>query len=280
MILAIHYSATYSYAAPVSLSVHDVRVFPRLDGRVRLRSQAFGCEPAAIRFRRDAFDNIVANCFFPEPVAELPFVLALEVEVCELNPFDFLLEERAVSLPIGYSASEQRFLRPFLEAAGSDLLPPGLVAGLGRPTVEMLVGATGWIHERIRYERREEGPPLPVAETLARGRGSCRDVSMLLLEALRRSGIAARLAAGFVWEGDAAEHERRAESAMHAWVEAYLPGAGWIGLDPTNGVLCDHHFVTVAVGLTPADIAAVNGTYFHHEAVPGRLTTSIRVTKR
>lgn len=281
MILAIDYAATYSYAVPVSLSVHDVRVFPRPDGRFRPRARAFACGPAAaIRFRRDAFDNTLANCFLPDRVAELPITLALEVEVEEHDPFDFLLEDRGLALPLRYRGSEPAVLRPFLQVDATAALPAALCGRAGGSTLETIVGMNAWIHDAVAYERRDEGPPLPVAETLACRRGSCRDMAAVLLTALRRSGVAARLAAGFVWEGDVPAGARRAESAMHAWVEAYLPGAGWTGLDPTNGVLCDHHFVTVAVGLEPADIAPVTGTYFHHEPVASRLSTSVTVTKR
>jgi transglutaminase-like putative cysteine protease len=281
MLLAIDYAATYSYAEAVSLSVHDVRVFPRLDGRVRIQRQDFACSPAAaIRFRRDAFDNVVASCFFPTDVTELPITLELEVDVSEQNPFDFLLDDGALALPINYRASDKEILRPFLQPDFPAGLPAALAPATGRPTIETLVAMTAWIHQCITYERRDEGPPLPVGETLAGRRGCCRDMAVLLLAALRRAGVAARLAAGFVWEGGRVGSELRADGAMHAWVEAYLPGAGWTGFDPTNGVLCDHHFVPVAVGLAHADIAPVIGTYFSFQPVSSRLTTSVSVTKR
>jgi transglutaminase-like putative cysteine protease len=281
MILAIDYAAVYSYAAPVSLSVHDVRIFPRPDSRLRVRRQEFACPAAGgVRFRRDAYDNLVANCFFPDPVTELAATLALEVEIPAQNPFDFLLEDRAITLPIGYTASERTVLAPFLAIDARQPLPEPLVPTNARPTVDTLVAANHWLHEAIAYERREEGDPLPIAETLSRGRGSCRDVAVILLEALRQNGVAARLAAGFVWEGDLPVGERRAETAMHAWVEAYLPGAGWTGLDPTNGVFCDHHFLPVAVGLTPAEIAPVVGTYFQNDSVASTLATRLTVTRR
>lgn len=104
-------------------------------------------------------------------------------------------------------------------------------------------------------------------------------MAVLLAEALRHNGIAARLVSGFLWEGDADEKDRRAASAMHAWVDAYLPGAGWVGFDPTHGVLCDHCFVATAVGTRPDDIAPVSGSYFSDIPVRSRLTTAIEVTR-
>ena len=109
--------------------------------------------------------------------------------------------------------------------------------------------------------------------------GSCRDFGPFFADILRRNGVAARLASGFVWEGDKALEERRAESALHAWVEAFLPGAGWIGLDPTNGVFCDHHFVTTAVGLNHADISPVAGTYYGKKPIASSLSAQLQVQK-
>lgn len=281
MILAIDYAAIFSYAEPVSLSRHDVRVFPRSEAGQRVLRQEFSCGTSAdVRFRRDAFDNLIASCFFPEAIDALSLRLALEVEVAERNPFDFLLDERAVSLPIRHTATEEALLAPYRGAEQLVPLPGPLCAGHGRPTLDTILAMNRWIHESIDYERRDEGPPLPIEQTLATRRGCCRDVSVLLVAVLRRHGVAARLAAGFVWEGDAAPDARRAESAMHAWVEAYLPGAGWTGLDPTNGVLCDHHFLPVAVGLGPDDIAPLSGSFFHAKTVSSRLLTSLSVTKR
>ena len=103
--------------------------------------------------------------------------------------------------------------------------------------------------DHLAYERREEGVAREPAETIALGRGACRDFAVLLAVLLRQMGVAARLASGYMVE--TGERERRAEGALHAWTEAYLPGAGWIGLDPTNGILCDHHHILAAVGLEP-----------------------------
>jgi transglutaminase-like putative cysteine protease len=91
--------------------------------------------------------------------------------------------------------------------------------------------------------------------------------------------VAARLVSGFVWEGDKPESEKRASSAMHLWVEACLPGAGWIGMDPTNGVLTDHHFVATAVGRRHDDVAPISGVYYSNTPFASSLATSISVEK-
>lgn len=281
MILEIDYSATYAYEKPVSLSPHLARVLPRTDLFVKVEKRHFESHPTAdVQFRRDLFDNLVASCFFPEVVSELPVRLSLVLEVAERNPFHFLLESRALQVPCAYTEAERTLLGPLLAPSDPSLaLPFPLAPGAARPTVETLVTMNTWLHENIGYERREEGAAFPPSETLRRGSGACRDTALLFAEVLRRNGVAARLASGFVWEGDRDPSERRAESAMHAWLEAYLPGAGWIGLDPTNGVFCDHHFVTTAVGWTPDDVSPVAGTYFGRASIASTLTTSLEIRK-
>ena len=280
MKLSLRYTANYSYDEPASLSPHLARIFPRTDLFVKISHTAFSThESADVQWRRDLCDNLIAYCFFPDPVQELPFALELDLDVQERNPFHFLLDSRGLKIPCDYSPDEQQILAAFLKADGGVDLPAPLAPAGPRPTVESLVTLTLWIHENLAYERRDEGDPFSPQETLRRASGSCRDFGVLLAEALRANGVAARLASGFVWEGDRPAEDRRAESAMHAWVEAYLPGAGWIGLDPTNGVLCDHHFVTTAVGLRHADIAPIAGTYYGKKTIASKLTTTLEITK-
>jgi transglutaminase-like putative cysteine protease len=142
----------------------------------------------------------------------------------------------------------------------------------------LLVDLNQTIHREIAYERREEGEARPSHETLALRRGACRDFAVLLVGELRALGIASRLASGFLCEFDA--EEKRAEGALHAWTEAYLPGAGWIGLDPTNGVFCAEHHILTAVGLTPQDIAPIAGNYFHAESLPSQMQASLSIHEK
>ncbi len=280
MKLAIRYQATYAYEESASLSPHLARIFPRTDLFVKISRSEFSTHPTAdVQWRRDLFDNLIAYCFFPEPVRDLPFSMELDLDVRERNPFHFLLDSGGLNVPCDYTPEERAILAAFLEPACLLDLPAPLAPDGPRPSVQTLTTLCLWIHENLTYERREEGDPFAPEETLRRGSGSCRDFGVLLAEVLRSNGVAARLASGFVWEGDKAEEDRRAESAMHAWVEAYLPGAGWIGLDPTNGVLCDHHFVTTAVGRSHADVSPVAGTYFGKKTIASELTTKLNITR-
>lgn len=280
MKLRIRYNALYTYDGPASLSPHLVRIFPRMDLFVSVETTRFTTHPSGdVQWRRDLFDNLIACCFFPQTVESLPFELALDLEVRERNPFHFLLDSRALQMPCDYSQEEREILSAFLDPGPSLALPAPLAPRAPRPTVETLVCFIRWFHENLEYERREAGDPQTPEVTLQRGKGSCRDFVALFARSLRRNGMAVRLASGFVWEGDKAEEDRHAESALHAWVEAYLPGAGWVGLDPTNGVFCDHHFVTTAVGLNHWDISPITGTYFANDALPSTMTTSLDVRK-
>jgi transglutaminase-like putative cysteine protease len=274
----IQYRAQFAYAEPVSLSPHVLRIFPKSDQYLRVLHTDF-MPPAGVdcQFRRDLYDNHVACLFFPHLTERVEIVLTSVVETPERNPFHFLLESRGLQIPFQYDELERRILAPYLECEGTASLPGELHPREEVPTVEALVTFNQWMHQEIAYERREEGDPFPPEETLARRRASCRDFSVLMLEVLRRNGVAARLASGYLWEGDSAGEERVAEGAMHAWVEAYLPGPGWVPMDPTNGVFCDHHAITTAVGLTHAQIAPLSGCYYGKRIIASTLETFLRV---
>jgi transglutaminase-like putative cysteine protease len=141
--------------------------------------------------------------------------------------------------------------------------------------VETLVDLNKRLHECIGYERREQGVALSPVETLRRKRGACRDVAVLAAEMLRQMGLAARLTSGYLRESDSAT--KRAEGSLHAWTEVFLPGAGWVGLDATNGVFCNHNFIGAAVGLVPADITPISGAFYHPERIPVQMTSKLEL---
>lgn len=156
-------------------------------------------------------------------------------------------------------------------------LPDELRLRSGTPTIETLVSWNQWCHEKIRYERRDEGDAKNAVQTLGDRSGACRDTAVLFAAILRANGLPARMVSGFLAEGEAEEGATVAENAMHAWVEVWLPGAGWIGLDPTNGVLCDHHSIVTAVGIHHRQISPVAGTYFADHAVGSQLSSKVSV---
>ncbi|HWB58972.1 MAG TPA: transglutaminase family protein [Chthoniobacteraceae bacterium] len=279
MRIKVSYRADYHYESTVSFSPHTFRLFPKPDRFVNVRGVKFKTNAAAdVQYRRDMFDNEIAVCFYPEKGRDLKSTLTMDLELRVKNPFHFLLESHALDFPFKYLPREQDALLPFLKprsAKPSAMLPfwkpePG-------PLVSALVGLNDAIHKSIRYERRDEGVAREPAETLALGAGACRDFSVLLAETLRANGIAARLASGYLCEFGT--KEKRAEGALHAWVEAYLPGAGWVGFDPTNGTLCNHYHITAAVGLVPDDITPVSGSYYNKTRVASTMDASLKLTR-
>ncbi len=280
MKLGLRYQTTYRYEEPVGFSPHHVRLFPRSDRFSRVRRLDFAAAPkGTVRYSRDVFENTVASCFFPERSKELEFRLAINLDLDEKDPFHFILESGAVELPFEYDPAISPLLEPYRARRTKDrLIVPGWeppTIRKRRDTVKALVALNKTLHECIGYERREEGAAMSPAETLRRGRGACRDVTVLLAEILRQMGLAARLTSGYLRESDA--ESRRAEGSLHAWTEVFLPGAGWIGLDATNGVFCNHNFIGAAVGLTPADITPISGIYFHKKRIPAQMTSRLQL---
>lgn len=279
MKLVISYRAEYCYERRVSLSPHTVRLFPRDALQARVLKLDFSTNPGgSVHWRHDLFDNVVAQCFYPREDNRLVYRLNAEIAAEERNPFGFLLDSRALQWPAEYTPREREVLAAFT-ATEKTGFPSALRPISGGETVNALVTMNQWIHSNIAYERRDEGAAHAPAETLRLGRGACRDTAVLLAAALRVQGLAARLVSGFLWESVNDPAGRKADSALHAWTEVFLPGAGWVGLDPSNGVLADHHYLAAAVGIVPSDIAPVAGLYFGREAIPGALETGLSITR-
>jgi transglutaminase-like putative cysteine protease len=276
--VGVRYKTAWRYAAPLQLSTHEIRLFPRGDVFTRILRLKFQTnDKATVRFGRDVFDNCVATCLYPEPAAEFRCELEFDLELTRKSPFDFSLTNDALALPFAYARSLRKVLAPFQEAR---LTKPLEIhcwtrpqTNAPQPTVATLVALNERLHECIGYERREEGPPRLPEETLRLGQGGCRDVALLLTAALRQCGLAARLTSGFLREADA--DSRRAEGSLHTWAEVYLPGAGWVGMDATNGIFCNHNCIAAAVGIEPADVTPIDGNFSQPPAA--HVTSSLKL---
>ena len=284
--IRIDHHTCYEYERAVSLSPHLARVFPRTEpGRLVQRLHFQTHESADIQYRRDLFDNNFARCYYPDPVADLHFDYSVEIELHEQNAFHFLLDFDAAEYPFQYQPLVAARLAAYLakpadEEAGVALLPLAFwtVPPAGTSTVTMLVGLVEAMHQNVKYEVREEGAARPAAETLRLGSGSCRDTAVLLADVLRELGLAARLASGYLCEFTAEATHRRAEGSMHLWTEVFLPGAGWVGLDGTNGIFCNQNFITTAVGLSTPEVTPISGRYFADERVESKMTATLELT--
>ncbi len=287
--IRIDHRTHYEYERPVSLSPHLARVFPRTEpGRLVQKIQFRTHESADIQYRRDLYDNCYARCYYPDPVADLRFDYSVEMELHETNAFHFLLDFDAAEYPFRYQPDLAAKLAPSLTPRGKDAaiavggkllpLPFWTMPPAGTSTVTLLVSLIEALHGQIAYEVREEGVARSPEETLKLGTGACRDTAVLLAAILREMGLAARLVSGYLCEFGAEARQRRAEGAMHLWTEVYLPGAGWTGLDATNGIFCNHNFIATAVGLTTAEVTPISGRYFSQDVVPAKMTAKLELT--
>jgi len=276
MKVQILYRSRYAYAEPVTFSQHLFRLFPRAEQHVHVLASSFRTNAnAVVHYQRDLFDNDIASCFYPDRSTILQASFDLDLEVEEKDAFGFLVASHALKLPFEYEPAEMRILGPYLKNARPIDLPFWKAPGHAQDTVDTLMDLNEAIHTNLAYERREEGEAHTPEQLLELGEGACRDFAELHAEVLRGLGVAARLASGYLCEFGGGD--KVAEGALHAWTEAYIPGAGWIGMDSTNGTFCDHHHLTTAVGIEPEDISPVHGDYYSDQHIPSDMEASLQI---
>lgn len=290
MRIAVDHRTEYRYAEPVGFGEHSLYLRPRESQTLRVRSFSLDCEPEGkVRWVRDCFNNVVAVVTFGLARSSLlSFHCQMGFDVAEENPFDFILESRASQFPFSYDEREKSALQPYLETEEAerwrvlDWVRNRLGDATGdRETIAFLTDLNQAINEGIAYERRDDEGVRTANETLSIGRGSCRDLAELFVATSRQLGLAARFVSGYVYEPPPPEGTHgfnRAAGSMHAWAEVYLPGAGWKGFDPTNGILTDHRFLPSAVANRPRWVNPIQGRYLHAGAVDSQMTVELRVT--
>lgn len=262
----------YRYDRPVFLEPHRIRLTPRGDAAQRLLSHRLDIHPrpAGSAGLTDLYGNTVLSVWFEAPVSELIIEAACEVETLRTNPFDFLPDATRAGLPVPLGDAEAAVL------GGPCLAPPsgawgrarelaaGLVA-LGAVTPgDFLWALTAWFGDHVRPLTRHEPGLWDPDTVLARGEGACRDLAVCALAACRSVGIPARFVSGYQ-EGD----PDREDGDLHAWIEAWLPGGGWRGYDPTHGLAVADRHVTLAAAPDPAGAAPVAGSFRGTGAVAG-----------
>ncbi len=299
--VALHHVTRYTFDRPVSVSPHEVRLRPAAHCRTPIESYSLTVQPEKhfMNWQQDPYGNWLARLVFPEKTTELCITADLVAEMTVINPFDFFIESYAESFPFAYTADNQRELTAYLDAApaGPRLqawLDSARAEFLSRPvhTIDFLVQLNMRLQREIKYLiRMEAGVQLP-EETLERGVGSCRDSGWLLVQILRHFGIAARFASGYLIQLKADQKALDGPSGtdkdftdLHAWAEAYLPGAGWVGLDPTSGLLAGEGHIPLACTAIPSSAAPVTGftdvceSKLHFEMTVTRIHEDPRVTK-
>ena len=267
--VALMHRTSYRFAEPAVLGPHLVRLRPAPHTRTRILGYSLEVEPAAhqLHWQQDPFGNWQARVFFLEATDRLEVTVDLLAELAVVDPFGFYVEPEASTWPFAYAPDVEDDLRPYLETEPAG---PGLQALLESVprapayTVTFLVELNRRLAEQIAYLVRLEPGVQTVEETLELGSGSCRDTGWLLVQLCRRLGIAARFVSGYLIQlaGDPEGADGPAEDIpdLHAWAEVFLPGAGWIGLDPTSGLLAGEGHIPLAASPRPDHAAPITGT--------------------
>jgi len=269
MLLSIEHTTTYRYAHPVKFGPHKlmVRAIEAHDVQIRKSGLTISV-PHRIRWLCDIFGNSVAVVELLEKASALTINSTLQVEQYNTNPFDFVLEPQALELPIHYRAEEAHDVAPFLrrhhpgdEDAVRSWIRPFLKADGTAKTLDFFYALSKSVPIAFQYNVREEPGVQSPGKTLSLRAGSCRDFALLFMEAARLLGVAARYVSGYVCRADAGGTLAQASDSTHAWVELYLPGAGWKGIDPTCGILAADSHVRTAVTRSPEQAVPVSGTF-------------------
>ncbi len=295
--IALNHVTHYRYDRLVGLSPQLVRLRPAPHCRTRILSFSLKVLPADhfINWQQDPQANYLARLVFPDQTRELRIEVDLIAEMSVLNPFDFFLTPYAEQFPFKYDSSERRELVPYLVKAPATPLIANYLTGISRErcrTIDFLVAVNQRLAQDIRYViRLAPGVQLP-EETLAKRSGSCRDSAALLVQLMRHMGLAARFVSGYLIQLvpdvkalDGPVGAKEDFTDLHAWCEVYLPGAGWIGLDPTSGLLAGEGHIPLACTPEPSAAAPVSGavdeceTSFEHRMSVQRVWEAPRVTK-
>jgi uncharacterized protein (DUF2126 family)/transglutaminase-like putative cysteine protease len=294
--VALHHRTIYHYDRLVTLSPQTIRLRPAPHCRTPVTAYSLKIEPKPhfLNWQQDPQSNFLARVVFPELVHHFSVDVDLVAEMTVINPFDFFLEPYAEKFPFRYEASLERELAPFRETspAGAKLAAHlKTVDRTERRTIDFLVDLNQQLQHKVRYLIRMEPGVQAGEETLTLGCGSCRDSAWLLVEILRHMGLAARFVSGYLIQLkpdlqpiDGQPGPNQDFTDLHAWTEVYLPGAGWVGLDPTSGLLAGEGHLPLAATPEPSSAAPISGAVdecevkFTHEMSVTRIYEDPRVT--
>lgn len=295
--IALHHVSHYRYDRAVNLGPQVVRLRPAPHSRTRVLSYALKVEPGEhfINWQQDPQGNYLARLVFPEKTRELKIEVDLVAEMAVFNPFDFFLEPYAETIPFAYTEGEQLELAPYLVKLPAGKLFAKYLAGIEltpTPSVDFLVALNQRLSTDISYLIRLEPGVQTPEESLQKASGSCRDSAWLLVQLFRHLGLAVRFVSGYLIQLTADVKSLDGPSGtevdftdLHAWCEVYLPGAGWIGLDPTSGLFAGEGHIPLACSPEPSSAAPISGGVdececeFSHKMWVERIWEAPRVTK-
>lgn len=271
--VALHHKTAYHYDQPVQLSPHVFRLRPAAHSRTPVTAYSLTIKPENhfINWQQDPFGNYLARVVFPEKSRELSIEVDLIAEMTVINPFDFFLEEYAEHYPFAYPEQLSKELAPYLQIRENGVLLDAWLAQIDKSQkaiVDFLVYINQHVNQAVNYSIRMEAGVQTCEETLEKKLGSCRDSGWLLVQALRHMGLAARFVSGYLVQLTADIKALDGPSGtevdftdLHAWAEVYIPGAGWIGLDPTSGLFAGEGHIPLACTADYVSAAPVTGGY-------------------
>jgi len=270
--VSIHHQTEYRFDRLVALGPHILRLRPAPHCRTPILSYALKIQPENyfINWQQDPFGNFQARVVFTDRTRLLRIDVDLVAEMAVINPFDFFVEENAEYWPFEYEAKLRHDLVLFLELEDAGPQLRNWLAQVPRErtnTIEFLVALNGRLQQAIQYQQRMEPGFQSCEDTLTQASGSCRDSAWLLVQVLRHLGVAARFVSGYLIQlakdarsVDGPSGPEQDFTDLHAWVEAYLPGAGWIGLDPTSGMFAGEGHIPLFCTPDAGSAAPVSGS--------------------
>lgn len=285
--VALRHQTCYRFDRAVRLGPHEIRLRPAPLCRTPVLSYGLTVRPLdhTLRWIHDAAGNHVARVWFQEPADFLEISVDVTADLAPFNPFDFLVEPYAERYPFAYPAAVARELAPFTPPAENGARLVQWADDMRREaraeacsTVELMVRANQRLHRDVAYVTRPEHGVQPCEETLEQRQGSCRDASWLLVQVLRHLGLAARFVSGYLIQLASANPDapKTDQADLHAWCEVYVPGAGWIGFDPTSGLLAAEGHIPLARSSSYELAAALTGSV---EPSGARLEVSMSVRR-
>lgn len=271
--VAITHSTVYNYVSPVTFGDHRLMTRPRDSHDLRLIDATLTVDPAAtLRWKHDVFGNSVAFASFQGTANRLTIVSRIVLDHFPPAPADLaaMVEPFAETIPFAYPPEEVPDLGRTAERHFPD--PDRIVDAWAKKflatdgqtrTSSLLVAMTNAIKADFRYEARDEEGTRSPTETLQKGSGACRDFALLMMEACRALGLAARFVSGYLYDAALADSDTPVigGGATHAWCDVYVPGAGWVEFDPTNGLIGGRNLIRVAVARQPSQAIPISGSF-------------------
>lgn len=289
VILEVEHTTIYRYNNPVRFGEHRMMFRPRTSHDIRVLECTLDVTPDAdVRWVHDVFSNSVTYVNIPEPANELKFVVRFTIEHMGVRNAELPLSAWAEVYPFEYAADERYDLRTFIEPVYPD--PTGLLRlwadqfvlpGQHMPTRDLLVAIATGIREQFSYTTRDmEGTQTPL-QTLELKSGTCRDYALFMMEVVRRLGFAARFISGYLYDPalDGGSEAMTGSGATHAWLQIYLPGAGWVPCDPTNTLFGGDHLIRVAYVRDPSQASPLSGSFTGQDGDFAGLEVDVKVRK-